>query len=149
MQSVAFQCLKLDFIKFDNRSLSLKDIEHALCEFHKYINSTNSNKSTYNLRHYTSRNYYGSVAHHGGSGGSNNQQKKQLLSESSNCDDCNVSFQSRSTTRRYTCDTCGRSYCNKCIIKRASIRDSNCMICDECRDIAVTLCPDKKLRYSM
>lgn len=136
IQFVAFKVLKVDFIKFDNRSLSLKEIEHSLCEFHKYVNSTYGNKSSSYMRMYNPREY----------SGIDRAQKQQLLNGSPNCDYCNDSVHHIN----HTCDTCGRSYCDKCIGRKASVRDDpKCLICDECKDIAVTLNPSKKMRYSI
>merc|ERR1712079_283155 len=123
MQRVIFKSLNLDFLKFDNRHLSLKEIEHALCEFHKYVNATRCSKNKPSvMRAYKQRDYNHGVDRvsidsnnlggdrsgdfNGRRSSSRNLQQKQQQPSDFKCDDCNRSFFADQYSLCHTCDTC-------------------------------------------
>jgi hypothetical protein len=86
-QNVFFNCLGVKFIRFDNRIMSLKVLEHALCEYSKY----------YALK----TNSFGRVFN--GLGGS---------AAKFDCEECATLHCENNGSQR--CDTCWRNFCHKC-----------------------------------
>lgn len=130
-QQTLFDHLGVNFIQFDNRPMSLKDIEHALCEFSKYVNVSYTyakSKSTHNvMRGYVPR-------------------EECSLDSKQSCANCDVgNIGSGSGGSR--CDTCASNYCSRCVADMVS-DVLNTFICDECKDLGHRI-NKEKLTYWM
>ena len=90
VQSDVFRALGIVFPKFIGRDLTLKNIEHALCEFCKY-------KEDHVMRKYTV-------------GGKGSRSHFDLVNNCLLCDGANQSSQSQ----LYSCDLCRSCFCACC-----------------------------------
>lgn len=126
-QTYIFNCLGLNFVRFDNRTLSLKDIEHALCEFSKYVSGASGGNAESKMRIYRP----------GGSGATSTTTtcvKKSQLEQC--CSECDRLILKGKNTSCY-CDTCGNICCSDCVDYMG--KDLISFICDECKDFSFYL----------
>lgn len=106
-QDSFFDCLGVKFQRFDGRAMSLKVLEHALCEFYKYHNCLSSSKALKGARIYR---------------GLNGDAVRLSINE------CSKSNSSDGSSR--FCDTCWRNYDNS-----SASNGSTSWVCDDCFDL--------------
>ena len=102
-----FNSLGVQFERFNNRALSLKVLEHALCEFYKY-NTCLSTKTLKSARMYRGLNGYAAKM---------------------NSKECASFYCEADISRR--CDTCWQNFCTKCSSDNGAIS----WICNDCEDL--------------
>ncbi len=138
IQSFVFNSLKVKYIPFNNCMLSLKDIEHALCEFHKYTSIAENPRTASVMRMYRP----GGGGDNHGYDGSRSGRRSDCSSPSprqrtSNdffhkrkaCSDCNVYFNKDASPPRKVSKTT-LFMKNSGGTRRGSIIGSRC--CDTC-----------------
>lgn len=108
-----FNSLNIKFNYWRNKILTLKEIEHALCEFSKYYRIRQGiitkNKSLTRLRMYTSL---------------------SKLDLNNVCKICCIKRNGDRKMNGIHCDTCNSFYCNSC--NRESTSSSIHWCCNEC-----------------
>ena len=117
-QDAIFDMLKVKFERFDDRELSLKVLEHAICEFHKYSSCLASKKTAMAMRFYS-----------GANGCS-------VPVDTEKCADCEIEFQEGQENR--CCNTCWRYFCRKCGDDSVENGEGDCRvswICQDCEDL--------------
>jgi hypothetical protein len=113
IQEHVYGCLSLRFPKWDNRWLTLKNMEHVLCEYSKFVRICEG--SDRKARTYRSR----ALVH------------AALLCHSCGKNDENEAF---------SCNTCLGAYCHDCSKAGPS---AGSWICHECRDYECAMHPSK------
>lgn len=103
-------CGELRFPQWQGHRLTTKEMEHALCEFQKYLQvESDLTRSTTTTRM--------------------RLRKPRLQTE----DACRNCFTKIPITDRIVCDTCSKLYCYSCETSR---RDRLSWVCGYCRDLA-------------
>lgn len=111
-QTEIYDALGIHFVHFDGKGMSLKVLEHALCEFHKY-KSCEANEPTFKImRLYKLKD--------------NNSRKMPM--DPDTCAGCDTNL----TGNVLLCDTCWRYFCPKCSQRTA--KKENSWLCLDCRE---------------
>jgi len=110
-QNDFYQALGVNFLRFDSRNMSLKVLEHALCEFHKYKSIKVCNDKFNPMRIYRWK-------ENGG----------KLRIDSQSCTVCLTALKGA----RELCDTCWRYFCERCSNSTGQQRQS--WLCRDCRE---------------
>jgi hypothetical protein len=113
-QESVFDALGVEFIRFDDRSMSLKVLEHALCEFYKYTNCTANQSSAAAMRFYN---------------GEGNGSAVPIDTSMCAGKYCATSINKGEYLR---CDTCWRCFCQEC----SRVLGKVSWLCKDCRDLS-------------
>ena len=119
-QKDVFKALGVKFIRFDHRDMSLKVIEHALCEFYKYTNWTANKSSAMSARTYN------------GKGNGSIVPMETNLCAGKYCVDSLLADDSTATL----CDTCWRYFCPECSLRVLDVDEKNSWVCKDCRNLS-------------
>jgi len=119
-QKDAFKALGVDFIRFDQRDMSLKVIEHALCEFYKYSNFGANKSSAMSARTYN------------GKGNGSIVPMDTNLCAGKYCVDSLLADESTATL----CDTCWRYFCPECSLRVLDVDENISWVCKDCRNLS-------------
>ena len=132
-QEHIFDALGVKFERFDNRPMSLKVLEHALCEFYKYIHATRGSSKAPRL-------------YKGGSNGNGAvvSIESNICANISCQANVNASFKVETNSySRSRCDTCWRPFCRECRSSSAKNTSkgqlSPSWICADCRELSTSL----------
>ena len=112
-QKNVLSALGVTFVRFDDRDMSLKVLEHALCEFYKYTKCAANQGSSTAMRIYT------------GKGNGSAVPKDTALCTGNFC------ASSLKKGQYLCCDTCWRCFCTQC--SHRTVLGKITFMCEDCR----------------
>jgi len=119
------------FPKFNNTRITLKNIEHSLCELSKYIKQSSKKGKLGRCRVWDPK--------------ASGKGSRSYLDEPKECETCKGKSGECSDADLFFCDTCLRAFCKECLCDEINTQ-SSLFVCSDCTQFS-TVSPRRNKNY--